>query len=139
MKLYNMDKDEWRKGKFRHGDFWRSTVAYKCRICHVKTNEWHMGGYPGMGPKLLCPGDRYKEHDQIESAIKKLFKIRNNLKDGKEYSIKLKHLEEEEKLFSAKIKRLRKLFLKLDDVKGKISKVEDYYPVTKYYEKEKLS
>lgn len=72
MKLYNMDLQEWRDGEFKRNDSWRSDIAYRCEVCHVETNLWIMGGWPGMGPRLLCPGSKYKEHDEIGSSLEEI-------------------------------------------------------------------
>ena len=66
-KLYDMDSDvqEWRVGNFQRGDSWRSDEIYRCKLCHTKTNNWQMGGWPGMGPRLICPGSGYKEHKHL--------------------------------------------------------------------------
>jgi len=34
-----------------------------------------MGGWPGKGARLLCPGDLYNEHDELESVLKRCKKI----------------------------------------------------------------
>jgi hypothetical protein len=73
MKLYDMDKEEWRK--FERGDCWRSNAIRECAICYVKTNDWVMGGHPGTGPRLICPGNRYQEHNEIEAYLTKSYNL----------------------------------------------------------------
>ena len=68
--LLDMDKDEWRG--LKRGDSWRSTVPYQCQICYCVTNLWRMGGVLGYGPRISCPGTKYKEHDLLEKYSKEL-------------------------------------------------------------------
>ena len=55
MILYDMEIDKWRGHGFTRNSTWRSTASYQCMICHSMTNKWSMGGWPGLGPRLLCP------------------------------------------------------------------------------------
>jgi len=146
MKIYNMEKNEWRGKGFKRGDTWRSTKVYRCKICHTKTNEWIMGGYPGMGPRLLCPADGTKEHEEIESLledyvdlnkkIKKYLKIFKHLKgcDFKKTIKMIENLSTERDLLKEAIKLSRKKISgKFDNIEGLGSKhdVEDYYPTSR--------
>lgn len=100
MRLYNMEKAEWRQTDFERGDHWRSKQVYKCGICGCESNEFHMGGWPGMGPRLGCPGSyeksdlhnllqkkvvnsRGKEHPKkyIEDLLEDIEELRQQFKD----------------------------------------------------------
>jgi len=129
MKLYNMESDEWRKGKFKRKDSWRSKQVYECAICRTKTNKWVMGGYPGMGPRLICPGDQYLEHDRLEALIIRKKEIEKKLRDYKKIAKKqtkpgmqvqplVEHLRIERSILEAWIKEIRKAFLKVNDIRG---------------------
>ena len=112
IKLYDMDTSEWREAGFKRGDTWRSTKVYRCEICRTKTNIWIMGGSPGMGPRIVCPGDPYKEHDDIESARK----------GGGE-------------LDGGTIRLLELFCGRFEDVigVGHSAEVEDFYPSSRFY------
>lgn len=71
MKLYNMEKGEWEGGKFKRGDHWRSDRVYECNICKCKSNEYVMGGWPSMGPRLVCPGleENPELHDELQEKV----------------------------------------------------------------------
>jgi hypothetical protein len=71
MRLYDMEKDEWRETDFKRGDKWRSRQVYKCRICGAQSNEFYMGGWPGMGPRLSCPGctAKYNQHNLLQKKV----------------------------------------------------------------------
>lgn len=79
MKLYDMETQEWREGGFKRGDSFRSKQIYICGICLTKTNAILLGGYPGWGVRKVCPGDSFKEHDEIESALKELEHVRGKI------------------------------------------------------------
>ena len=53
----DFNKNDWH-GKFKRGDVFRSLEASICGVCGCKSNKWEMGGYPGLGPRLVCPGNR---------------------------------------------------------------------------------
>ena len=151
-----MDKQEWREGKFKLGDTWRSHIVYRCGICHTKINKWVMGGaWWGSGPRLLCPADQYKEHDELESALEKYNSLDEQIQDYEktlQEATDLKreraqnminNLSAERELLEAKIKKLRELFSgRFDDVEGVDSSanIRDYYPSARYssYEKKSL-
>lgn len=155
VKLYNMDLkvQEWRDGEFKRGDSWRSNIVYRCEICHVETNLWIMGGWPGMGPRLLCPGSRYEEHDEIESSLQgiksieaKILKYKPVLESGEIESNRASSLAQylltEKEILEINIKDLRNLFslygLNNLECLDKVYKIEEYYPSSRYSEKEKL-
>ena len=137
-KLYNMESDEWR-GKFNRGDRWRSIDIYQCQICDVKTNLWIMGGYPGMGPRLVCIGTEYKEHEKLENKLKNriieyeeaITKLSQNLDNPLINSLNI-----EKNLLENIIQDLRSKFsnANLDDLKGidNNAKIILYYPGSKY-------
>ncbi|KXB07460.1 hypothetical protein AKJ54_00160 [candidate division MSBL1 archaeon SCGC-AAA382K21] len=137
MKLYDMDKQEWREGDFERGDKWRSEQVYRCDICHTKTNKWHMGGWPGKGPRHLCPGDRYVEHDDLESTLERHKRLSERVREYEKILRKadeidrrgaedmLNSLRAEKELLEEKIEGLREKFDgKLDDVKGASASAE---------------
>lgn len=53
----DMEKQEWR-GKFKRGDWWRSTEPGVCGVCKCRSNLWQMAGGMTYGPRLVCPGRR---------------------------------------------------------------------------------
>lgn len=148
MKLYDMEKDEWRKIKFKKiGHSWRSKQVYRCVICHCLTNEWHLGGYLSTGPRLLCPADDYEEHDELErlyleheNMIKKLrrmneqyHKHKSKLEHEQVPKVKeaIKVMEVSLILLGLELNDQRKRFEKLNDVEGvDVKKVKpiDFYP-----------
>ncbi len=139
MKLYDMDEQEWRGDFEERGESWRSLRVYRCEICHAKTNKWHMGGWPGKGPRLSCPGDEYEEHDELESVLERrdeletLFELCNSI--DQEKSQDLNDLPLLTVLLGEKVERLRKKFSKdVNDVKGVGSdaEIKGYYPSTRY-------
>ncbi len=70
-KRYDMRKQEWREGNFKRGDTWKSTRKFKCYVCGERSDEWVMGGWPGMGPRLVCPlfMKNSKFHDEIQEKV----------------------------------------------------------------------
>lgn len=137
MKLYDMDEDKWRN-KFERGETWRSEQVYQCKICHAKTNKWFLGGYPGKGPRHACPGDKFKEHAEIESLLKKHTELeslhKTYTKTNPKKTQKLKELPIQIELLEEKINKLRERFTEeLDDVKGVSTEAEvrNYYPTSK--------
>lgn len=70
-KLYNMKSDEWRDANFKRGDKWRSTRKFECPACGCKSDKLIMGGWPGMGPRLLCPNQfkHTKLHDKLQEMV----------------------------------------------------------------------
>ena len=135
MKLYNMDIQEWRKGKFERGASWRSDRIYECEICHTKTNKWIIGGALGTGPRILCPGDEFQEHDELESSFGQYQKLNIKIKDFEKTLREssqvnreraqdmINHLYAEKELLEAKGDKLRKMFSgRLDDIEGLDSK-----------------
>ena len=149
MKTINMNKDDWRKKDFKRGYHWRSDIAYQCQICHVKTNDWLMGGYPGMGPRIICPGDDYKEHDEIEKFMKEIGildcrkkRIKKWLSEGiREHgNQEMKRIDEKIDFNKQIIENIRKAFNGHDDVVGEIKSTENYYPSARFAgEKKRLS
>lgn len=142
-----MDKDEWRKASFKRGDNWRSDVVYRCVVCHTKINKWYMGGWPGMGPRITCPGIEYKEHEELESALKRHNSLDKQIKEFKSILKESTRVNQnnakkmiddlctKRTLLSIKIDKLRQKFSgRLDDIKGLDSKakIEGFYPFTKY-------
>jgi hypothetical protein len=65
-----MEKEEWR-GRFKRGDWWRSTQPTTCGICGCKSNLWQMAGGMTFGPRLVCPGrTKFDElHETLEEKI----------------------------------------------------------------------
>lgn len=76
MRLYDMEKDEWKVADFQRGEHWRSKQVYKCGICGSESNEFQMGGWPSMGPRLYCPG-KYEKSDLHDLLQKKVVNSRN--------------------------------------------------------------
>ncbi len=144
MKLYDMETEEWRAGDFERGSVWRSTAAYQCGICLVKTNRWIMGGYPGMGPRILCPGDLYEEHDALDEIIKEYEKIKDAfaMYRGIDHTLEqsrvdklFEHFEVKQDLLTTKIAYLQSRFPKtLDDIEGigQDAPVISYIPGSRY-------
>ena len=136
MKPINMDKQEWRKHNFKRNDSWRSEVVYQCQICHVKSNKWFMGGWPGMGPRIICPGDSYSEHDDIEKTMQEVDNLEDKLKRTKKYNdaeeddikIYIENLKSKIKFNEKMVEKIREKFKGLDDVEGKVDGIENYYP-----------
>lgn len=147
MKIYNMESDEWRKGKFKRQDTWRSNQVYECGVCGVKTNKWIMGGWPGMGPRLICPGSSYVEHKRINelfmqmklvekkiSDYKKM--IKNWTKQTKPDEMKkvinmMENLEAEHILLKNEVQDMRSRFKQVSEVKDlslKKAEIIIYYP-----------
>jgi hypothetical protein len=135
MKLYDMEKQEWRQINLKKiGQSWRSKQVYRCVICHVLTNDWHLGGYYGSGPRLLCAADDYEEHDELEKLylehedmIKKLKRMnehydkhKNKLEHEQVPKVKeaIKVMEVNLIMLGLEIADSRKRFEKLNDVKG---------------------
>ena len=144
-KLYDMDSDvqEWRVGNFQRGDSWRSDEIYRCKLCHTKTNNWQMGGWPGMGPRLICPGSGYKEHKHLTELFELYLDIEKDvaryasisseappeLKEKSEQLID--NFKTKKELLEFKLNKMRKLFLgKVDDVEllDATAAIRDYYP-----------
>lgn len=145
MKLYDMEKDEWRK--FKRNECWRSKAVYQCSVCHTKLNEWFMGGWPGMGARIVCPGTGYEEHDKLIALLKEHQKLKKKITDygkvsGSDQENKLiQALLTEEGLLKKRIREYRKLFSgKLDDVQGvgRKAEVEYFYPYAEYADKKRL-
>lgn len=144
MKLYDMEKQEWRKGNFKRSDGWRSKAIYECSVCQIKNNSWFMGGYPGMGPRIMCPGKEYEEHKVLEQTLEKWEGLGEKIKDYKKLLKKAKnqekiknllsYLEAEKELLEIKFKDLRKEFQGLDDLRGVDSKAKiiSYYSPAEY-------
>src|SRR3989344_6621754 len=122
-KLYNMDRQEWREGNFERGNVWRSDIAYQCEICHTKINRWIMGGWPGMGPRILCPGDLYQEHDELEDSLKQYQTLDRQIR-GYEETLRaasqvnktraqnmIDNLHAQRELLEAKVSKLQEIFL----------------------------
>ena len=153
MKLHNMDEQEWRRSSFKRGDSWRSDIAYQCKICHTKTNNWVMGGWPSMGPKILCPGDLYQEHDELESSLgqyqsldKQIQDFEKTLRespqvDGEKAQNMMDNLYSQKELLEVKVDKLRKVFSgRLDDIEGlnSDSGVKNFYPSSRCASEKKL-
>jgi len=148
VRLYDMEKGEWREGDFGRGDSWRSKQVYRCEVCHTRTNLWVIGGYPmGVGgARLLCPARIYKEHQELQrlhdrhrktanrtSYLRRIFKSAKNL-DRERVSITMKCLEGELQLLQARINELRDAFSgRCDDIEGMESNGElvDFHPSTR--------
>jgi hypothetical protein len=146
MKLYNMETQEWRQAGFKRGDSWRSSIIYKCNICLVPTNKWIMGGYPGMGPRILCPGDLYTEHDEIEEALKEFEKLDSQIGEFESMleSPVVPQGRKIDKALASKglesLEGLRELFQALSDVEGleDDAEVRLYTPSSRYLQKKNL-
>jgi hypothetical protein len=147
-KLYEMEAKRYLHQGVTRGFSWRSDHIFVCQVCHTKTNYWVMGGWPGYGPRLLCNGEIYKEHDELESAFKKCSSLEKKIKEfekllqissdinqenGKSL---IKNLSAEKELLEFKIKKLRGLFSgKADDIAGidiKNAEWEYFYPDSHY-------
>jgi hypothetical protein len=131
MKLYNMDKEEWRKGHFKHEDTWRSDSAQKCEICHTKTNKWHLRVGMYGGPQIRCPGDQYYEHEELEDAYNRWTDLKLRISQykrlakstGRNADALIRPVEKEAELLLEQINALRLRF-DCDDVVGEVKKVE---------------
>jgi len=143
MKLFNMSKQEWKKANFTLHDHWRSEVAYKCQICHVKTNRWFLGGYLSVGPRIICPGDDYSKHDELESDYKSYIELNKKIRSYKKalkttkvkkgkYLDLIQNLITEKKLLNEKLMLLRKRFAIFHDITGTPKSVRLYYPSSRY-------
>lgn len=51
------------------------------------SNEWFMGGYPSMGPRLICPGDDMF-HELHETLKAKVYAYQNAGERGWPKSVK---------------------------------------------------
>ena len=147
-KLYNMDKQEWREGNFERGSVWRSDIAYKCEICHTKTNRWIMGGWPGMGPRILCPGDLYQEHDELESSLSQYQTLDGQIRDYEKNldgnpkvnrvraQNMIDNLHAQRELLEAKVSELREIMFirKLDNIESLDDNpsIREFYPGSRY-------
>lgn len=129
-----MDTEELWNYPFQRGDTWRSTAIYHCQICFTKTNKWIMGGWPGMGPRILCPAGIYYEHETLDKDLNNLGELEKKLKryeaignsrdnDAIQHDViqqYLQTLRSEQQLLEAVINKLRKKFWKknCNDVEG---------------------
>lgn len=144
IRLYDMNGDEWKKHNRQFGNRWRSSTIYRCAICHTKTNLWILGGTAfSIGPRLLCPGDRYEEHDELEETLddygdvsRRIQKMEELLKKAPELYQRrrdniLDGLYGQRGLYAGEISRLRKLFSgRCNNLKGVTanSPLEDFIP-----------
>lgn len=157
IKLYDMDSQEWRKGNFNRGDSWRSTEVSECGVCGTQTNAWHMGGWPGMGPRIVCEGGLYSEHAVIENTQEQARALEKKIKTytveaaqdqiSEETRAKaqalLSHLQTERQLLQIKIDRLRGLFSQkalhnVQGITGKVTPVVTWF-AAKYVPRENRS
>ncbi|MFC2039873.1 hypothetical protein ACFLTW_01690 [Chloroflexota bacterium] len=71
MKLYDMEKEEWRETHFNPGDRWRVNKIYHCDICGCESNEFHMRGGMYWAPRLVCNGnnDNSDLHDLLKEKL----------------------------------------------------------------------
>lgn len=126
MKLYNMEEQEWRKGKFKRGDQWRSQEVSECTVCGTRTNLWTMAGYPGMGPRLRCPGRDYSEHDEIVKTRRHQNEVQSLITD---YELELEFQREQ---LSAKTRSLMATLLhcrraEYELLRGKIDRLRAFF------------
>ena len=71
-KLHNATETEpWPEGAER-GDTWFTFQVYTCPVCGGKTNRVIMGGWPGTGPRRICPNACEKWHGEIEEMFSQL-------------------------------------------------------------------
>lgn len=121
--LYDMNEKD--HLKLERGDSWRSVQVYKCKVCHIITNLWYMGGYPGLGPRLYCPGTKFNEHSKLAEWIKRLQDYKN---DGQlinqassspdEYEFVSEHIDQMIKVLDYNISYMRERFSRFNDVEG---------------------
>ena len=153
MKLYDMDAQEWREGGFQRGDSFRSRQVYVCQMCRTKTNEILLGGYPGWGARIVCPGDSFTEHDEIEKTLRRQEEVAAAVEQLSPYVDEaahrdpavrelVRHWEAEQLLFQVKIDVLRRKFAGvLDDVVGigelDPAMLREYRPGTRFGGKKK--
>lgn len=153
MKLYDMDTQEWREGGFQRGDSFRSQQVYICRMCRTKTNEILLGGYPGWGVRIVCPGDAFTEHDEIEKTLRRQEEVIAAVEQLSPYVDEaarrdsavwelVRHWEAERLLFQVKIDALREKFAgALDDVVGieelDPAMLREYWPGARFGGKKK--
>jgi hypothetical protein len=114
-----------------------------------------MGGCYSTGPRILCPGDEYEEHDELQSACTEFNKLENlisdftellNEHDGNEeidaYIARqgILSLMAQKELYRLKILNVRKLFTGLDNVEGSDDhkKIKHYIPSSRFLIKKKL-
>lgn len=148
MKTYSVEKNEWRE-KFTRGDSFRSSEIYQCKICHTKTNRIVLGGYPGWGVRILCPGDKYEEHLDLEYLIQEKKQKKTTIKSYtfirewgvSGYSRHINELEEEKSVLETAINDFRKVFAEFDDLEHvceSAAKVVDYTPYARHMVRKKL-
>lgn len=145
--LYDMEhgppgREGWRR--FGRGDHWRSQQIYKCEVCHAETNYWIIGGWPGMGPRLLCPAqakyidrhgileEKLSEYLNIEGKIK-FYKAQISGKSGKADNL-LAALYEERGILDGYIAKTRSELFRTKNVRGvDADKAEaiNFYPSSK--------
>jgi hypothetical protein len=91
------------------GDTWRSRQVYECAICGTETNKWILGGYPGAGPRLLCPARDTEEHSELEKLHqrKKEVETRIELYDREKETDILSNLREEIEIIEESVSDLR--------------------------------
>ena len=106
-----------------------------------------MGGWPGKGARLLCPGDLYNEHDELESVLKRCKKINRQTEEfertlqkapnagGEKQKVLMDCLYAQRELYELEIKWLRQAFSgKVDDLQGvdTNASTQMFYPSSKY-------
>ena len=92
-----------------------------------------MGGWPGMGPRLICPGIKYNEHELLASYLDECKRYATEIEENKKLEAKgadaLSYLRETLELRleerEKQIDDLRALF-DCDDVKGEPTERRSY-------------
>ena len=103
-----------------------------------------MGGYPGYGPRLVCPASIYEEHQELEQILEENENITKWLKeierlDPKEVNQEkisplVQILTGEKEMLEVRIRTTQRLFDNYDNVEEKelTTEVIPYYPSSKY-------
>ena len=104
----------------------------------------YYGGYPGYGPRLVCPASIYEEHQELEQILEENENITKRLKeierlDPKEVNQEkisplVQILTGEKEMLEVRIRTTQRLFDNYDNVEEKelTTEVIPYYPSSKY-------
>ncbi|KXA92207.1 hypothetical protein AKJ64_03750 [candidate division MSBL1 archaeon SCGC-AAA259E17] len=117
------------------GPNWCIGARYATR--RLTNGIWAVGQV--RGPRLLCPGNEYEEHDELESILERydgleaLFDLYNSIDRRK--AQEMNELRQQIDLLGGKVEELRKKFSEgVDDVEGvdPDAQVKSFYPSTRY-------
>lgn len=65
-KIYDLRKSDYPTTR---GDVFRTLQVFQCWVCGVLTNRAVMGGWPGLGVRVVCPYASECWHHELEDAI----------------------------------------------------------------------